>query len=456
MASSRWLPRLAATLAITVALLLGWSVVVLVAELHVHGARSRCVVLALAWFAFAVGAGAVLAWAFLAARTEMDRGAQVVAATAATSRDWVWETDVSDHLTYSNEAVTQVLGYRPDELLGMSLFDLLGDEVDRSAARAIHAQARRLASGWDDVELTWAHRDGSTVTLQGSAAPIRDRKGHVVGFRGTRRLLGDDRQARAGVVAARQRVAEVLATRGVDMALQPIVDLTSGRLTGVEALARFRDARSPDTWFGDAQVAGRARQLDEFTFTAALGLLASIPEPVYLSVNASPELLMDDGFRDRLTGSGVPLSRLVIEITEHARVPDYGDLNAALSSLRARGVRFAIDDTGAGYASLSHVLQLSPDIVKLDRALIAHLHEDRARRSLVTALVLLSLDVGATVTGEGVETEEQMDTLATLGVDQAQGYLLARPTTDRHQWEAWWTRTWGRGSVVPTSDQHTK
>jgi EAL domain-containing protein (putative c-di-GMP-specific phosphodiesterase class I) len=97
-------------------------------------------------------------------------------------------------------------------------------------------------------------------------------------------------------------------------------------------------------------------------------------------------------------------------------------------------VRLAVDDTGAGYASLNHVLQVRPDIIKLDRTLIAGLTEDRARRSLVTALVLLGLDIGASLTGEGTETLQQLDALNTLGVEHAQGYALARPTTDRQMW----------------------
>ena len=240
------------------------------------------------------------------------------------------------------------------------------------------------------------------------------------------------------------------------MALQPIVDLTSGRVLGVEALARFHDGRSPDAWFADARDAGRTGDLDELTFNAALPLLGLIPDSVYLSVNASPELLMDAGFVERLHESALPLARMVIEITEHARVADYADLNAALTPLRARGVRFAIDDTGAGYASLSHVLQLNPDIIKLDRALIANLDDDRARRSLVTALVLLALDIGASVTGEGVETDTQKDTLATLGVDQAQGYLLARPTTDRNVWQGWCRRSWVPRGVAAAPAQRPK
>jgi EAL domain-containing protein (putative c-di-GMP-specific phosphodiesterase class I) len=110
--------------------------------------------------------------------------------------------------------------------------------------------------------------------------------------------------------------------------------------------------------------------------------------------------------------------------------------------LRNAGVRVAVDDTGAGYASLSHVLQLRPDVIKIDRSLITELATDAARRSLVTSLVLLALDLGAVVTGEGVETFAELETLAVLGVDHGQGYLLSRPTTDPLQWAGWARRQW--------------
>jgi EAL domain-containing protein (putative c-di-GMP-specific phosphodiesterase class I) len=113
--------------------------------------------------------------------------------------------------------------------------------------------------------------------------------------------------------------------------------------------------------------------------------------------------------------------------------------------LRERGVRLAVDDTGAGYASLNHVLQLRPDIIKLDRSLVSHVPIDPARRALVTALVLLALELGSSVTAEGVETPLELTTLATLGVDHAQGYLLSAPTTKTEDWLRWWDRQWLTG-----------
>jgi EAL domain-containing protein (putative c-di-GMP-specific phosphodiesterase class I) len=226
------------------------------------------------------------------------------------------------------------------------------------------------------------------------------------------------------------------------MALQPIVNLTTGRTVGVEALTRFRDGRPPNVWFADAERCGLGRELDEMTFFQALPLLRALPPTWYMSVNASPELLLSPAFRERMLGSGLELDRLVIEITEHVHVADYQALKEALVPLRGHGVKFAIDDTGAGYASLNHVLQLSPDIIKLDRTLLTDLETDRARRSLITALALVALEIGASVTGEGVERADQRDTLALLGVDHAQGYLFSPPTIDHRNWLAWRQPWW--------------
>lgn len=247
--------------------------------------------------------------------------------------------------------------------------------------------------------------------------------------------------------AARQRVDHVLQRRQLDIALQPVVDLTTGRLAGTEALARFRDGRAPDIWLAEAVDTGQGLALDRLTFMSAVQQLKRLPAHCYLSVNATPELILDGQLGDWLNGQQVPLERLVIEVTEHVKIASYAELHVCLAQLRECGVRLAIDDTGAGYASFNHVLQLRPDIIKIDRSLIANITEDAARRSLVTALVLLALDLNATVVAEGVETPSELTTLAALGIDCAQGFLLARPSTDHGRWRRWCEdgRIWDTG-----------
>jgi PAS domain S-box-containing protein len=398
-------------------------------------------VVTLGWMLLVGVAAANVARSLLTSRSTVFRRDQTIAAAASTTHDWLWEADTRQLFTYCSRGVEELLGYRPEELIGSGLNGLLVTS-ERQRVTEIIGQGLLDGIGWEGQEALWLHRDGHPVALNGSAAPIRDQSGRVIGFRGTRVRVTDALRAERGAAVARARVQTILTTAAVDIALQPIVSLSNGRLVGVEALARFRDGRGPDAWFRDAREAGLGKELDELAFNAALTALSALPESCYLSVNASPALITDCGFAARLLDSALPLDRLVIEITEHVAISDYDVQNEALKALREHGVRLAVDDTGAGFASLSHVLKLRPDIIKIDRSLIAGLPNDPARRSLVTALVLLAMDIGATVTGEGVEESAELDTLATLGVDHAQGYLLARPTVDPDNWESWAERTW--------------
>jgi PAS domain S-box-containing protein len=398
-------------------------------------------VVGLGWLVVLLAVAVGAAQSLLTAQAGALRGWQVLTGVAGASREWVWEADSQMRLTYSNERVRDLLGYDPAQLYGQPMPDLLVDGQSTAALTVLGAALTDRA-GWDDVELLWRHADGHAVPLQGSAAPILDADGAVIGFRGSRRAVSAELNQQRTLAAARERIDRVLTDSALDTALQPIVDLASGRLVGVEALARFRDGRRPDQWFGDARDTGQSLDLDRLAFVTALSTFPQLPPGVYLSVNATPALLTDPRFRSAVVDSGVPLERLVVEITEHVEIFRYEEITAALTPLRERGVRLAIDDTGAGFASFSHVLKLRPDVIKIDRSLIAGVHEDPARRSLITALVLLALDLRAAVTAEGAEQAAELEALLDLGVDHVQGYLLARPTTDRAAWARWWGRNW--------------
>ena len=396
---------------------------------------------AVVWLPLVLIAAAAVATSLIRARRELFSREQSLAAVADTSTDWLWEADTDQRITYSSAGVTALLGYSPAELIGRTTPSLLHPSQHHVTDDLLQ-RAVADGDGWDSVELPWLAADGTEVRLVGTAATIKDERGQVVGFRGTRRAVRPAEVAERAVAAARTRVDGLLSSGKLDIALQPIIDLTSGRIAGVEALARFRDGRGPDLWFRDAADVGLGLELDRLAFQTALALFPLIPADCYLSVNATPELVLSGTLHADLLDPALdlPLDRLVIEITEHARVTSYAQLQGVLSPLRERGIRVAVDDTGAGYASLSHVLQLRPSIIKIDRSLVADIAQDAARRSLVTSLVLLALDLGASVTGEGIETASELDTLTLLGVDTGQGYLLARPNLDRRHWSTWWTR----------------
>lgn len=357
---------------------------------------------------------------------------EALEAHAETTSDWLWEATPDLILTYSSRRVEDVLGYTPREVVGRDAHDFMTPSTARRSREALLSGATR--QGWRDLHSEWLHAQGHAVALRHSGEPVSDERGRILGYRGTCTVERPDQQDEHRRSVLRQRVSQVLEADSITMALQPIIEIATGRLVGVEALARFADGRRPDVWFEEAGEAGLRVELEMLAVRAAVARLGELPDGVTLSVNACPEAIIDPRFALMLLDSGIPLSRVVIEVTEHTRIEEYTRLQTTLATLRAAGAGLAVDDTGAGYASLTHVLQLRPDIVKLDRSLVTGVETDRARRTLITSLTLLALDIGALVTAEGVETAAELEAVATLGVDHAQGYLIARPAIDLTDW----------------------
>ena len=224
-----------------------------------------------------------------------------------------------------------------------------------------------------------------------------------------------------------QRLDDVMALGQPTMVFQPIYDLTTRRMTGVEALSRFdaKPTRSPDLWFRDAATVGLGIDLERRAVASALKALQHIPTDTYVAVNASPDVIEAGVLHSLLRD--VDARRLVLEITEHVSVADYGRLSEELAPLRALGVKIAIDDAGAGYASMRHILSVEPDFIKLDMSLTRAIDKDRKRRALASALIAFAHEIRANIVAEGVETAGELHTLCELGVRTAQGYFLSRP-----------------------------
>jgi EAL domain-containing protein (putative c-di-GMP-specific phosphodiesterase class I) len=211
------------------------------------------------------------------------------------------------------------------------------------------------------------------------------------------------------------------------MVFQPIVDLRNGQTVGVEALARFGEdaARTADLWFADAAELGMRAALEATAFSTATAQLDALPDSLFMSVNISPETAVQGDFLSGMSEAALP--RLVVELTEHAPVHDYDELRTALAPLRTRGGLVAVDDAGAGFASLRHILLLNADFIKIDASLTQDLDSDRSKRALASALISFATEIGALVIAEGIEHQRDLDTLKELGVTHGQGYLLGRP-----------------------------
>ncbi len=226
--------------------------------------------------------------------------------------------------------------------------------------------------------------------------------------------------------ATRKAVRAVIENNGLQILQQPIVAIGDGKPVGVECLARFPDAekRGPDKWFEDAAEVNLGLELELLAIDRGLETMSHHPKGAYLSVNASPETVLSGALEERL--SKIEGRQIVIELTEHHQVDDFSALKESLDRLRPYA-RIAIDDVGAGYSGLRHLVDLQPDLLKLDMSLTRDIHTDVARQALTGAMVHFASEIGAKLVAEGIECEEERKKLAELGVEYAQGYFFARP-----------------------------
>lgn len=236
------------------------------------------------------------------------------------------------------------------------------------------------------------------------------------------RVLGERQRARLV-----ERMQGVIAQCRFSIVYQPVRDLARDAVVGYEALARFsaEPQRGPDEWFAEAHNVELGHWLEILAIEKALEGLGQIPQDQYLALNVSPQTILTGALEKALQDA--PLGRLMLEVTEHSSIADYGLLSESLSQLRKGGLRLAVDDAGSGYASFRHILKLRPDVIKLDHSLIRGIDADSGSRALAAALITFARETGSSVVAEGVETQEELAALRALGVTTAQGFLLGRP-----------------------------
>jgi len=203
---------------------------------------------------------------------------------------------------------------------------------------------------------------------------------------------------------------------------QPVVDATTGEVRGYEALTRFDDGTRPDLCFLEAAAVGLGVELEVVCARAALAAAAALPPAIWLSINLSPDAILA-GHASRLRDEAG--RDLVIEITEHRPISSYPALREVVSD--SPGCRLSVDDAGAGYASLRHILELQPDFVKLDIGLVHDIDTDPARQALAAGLCHFARQTGTHLIAEGVETAGEAEVVRALGVDLVQGFHFGRP-----------------------------
>lgn len=222
------------------------------------------------------------------------------------------------------------------------------------------------------------------------------------------------------------RMLPVLQAGGPTVVFQPIVDLTSLQVVGAEALSRFpvEWGLAPDVAFHEAHSIGVGFELEMLALERAE--LEARAFEGYIGMNASAKLLLDPVYLERL--SCLPLQRVLLELSEHEAVDDYDRLMAIIDPLREQGMRLGIDDVGAGFSSLRHIVLTRPDVIKLDRSIVAGAAHSSVLLTLAQSLVHLGREIGAKTVAEGIEEPADADALRGIGVEFGQGWLFGRPT----------------------------
>jgi PAS domain S-box-containing protein len=367
---------------------------------------------------------------------QAERATELFRDTAHTASGWIWQIDVGYRITYSSAGVLDLLGHHPADVIGRNPMDLLVFDEDRERIDA-DVQATFSTGGWHNWQTRVKHRDGSVRYVRSSATPVYGKNGDLLAYRGFTsdvtaevEATGAESRRAAEHAAAAARIERALADpHGLQMVFQPIVGTGHRGVVGVEALSRFPAAphRPPNEWFDEAWQVGHGPDLELRALREAYRYLAALPPAAYLSLNISPATMLEPRFAAFLDEVGADAARIVIEVTEHAAVADYDALSGVLRQLRSRGIRLAVDDAGAGYASLQHILRLRPDIIKLDRGIVAGADSDPARAALVVAMSSFAASLGMAVVAEGVENEAELCVLADAGIPYAQGFHLGRP-----------------------------
>jgi len=329
---------------------------------------------------------------------------------------------------YVSAASLDLLGYEPDELIGRSAYDLFHpDDVAKvSVAHRSTLEGAPLTVAYrlrrKDHEYLWVETttrvisdedSGEVIEIVCSTRPVGDRR--VV-----EKLSGEDHRRSV------DRVQAVLDKELIYPVYQPILNLETGQVIAYEALSRFpaEPERGPDRWFGEAWDVGLGIPLELLAVRIAARALPQLPDDVSLSVNASPPTVFSERF---ISCFGASPDRVTVELTEHLKVDDYAGFTSKLGPLRAAGGRVAIDDFGAGYASLRHIIKVRPEWIKLDISLTERVDENPLVHALAKSLVSFADEVGVRVIAEGIETEEELEALIDAGFRYGQGFYFGVP-----------------------------
>ncbi len=356
-------------------------------------------------------------------------GDAVLVAVAERLRGSIREFDIAARLGGDEFAVILVTSEREEALA------VAGRIVER-IMRPFQFDGQLMQIGIS-IGLTMAPQDGGTPAQLMKNADLALYRAKSDG-RGIIRVydpeMDEAMQARRALQAA---LRQALARGELSVSFQPIVDLANNRITGAEALVRWQHPKygnvPPAQFIPLAEEGGMMEEIGEFVLRNACAEAAAWPAEITLAVNLSPLQSRDAQIVSTITGimdaSGLPPSRLELEVVESTMLESGSPTEEALWQLHRHGVRIALDDFGTGYSALSYLRRFPFGKLKIDSSFIRDLGYEKADSSIILAIIGLAERMNMLVTAEGVETREQAEILRSYGCAQAQGFLFYRPMT---------------------------
>ncbi|WAH95927.1 EAL domain-containing protein [Arthrobacter sp. MMS18-M83] len=238
---------------------------------------------------------------------------------------------------------------------------------------------------------------------------------------------------------ATTRLEAVLRDHMLMTAFQPVFDLTTGTVVGVEALTRFvSDGGDPaNYWFAEAEDTGLRTDLEFAALESALMAALDLPSQLFVALKLSDAVCLDPRLPALFDQTPVAPDRVILEISGHFPPEQAASLDAAVGPLRSAGVRLSIENTGSYFASVRHIHRLKPEMIKLDPRLTTGLSQDPLRQEIVEAEVGFAREIGAVLTAQHIETSAELTTIAGLGIRVGQGYHLGRPSVQPSEWATW-------------------
>jgi diguanylate cyclase (GGDEF)-like protein len=363
-------------------------------------------------------------------------GDELLKTVACRLRDCLKVTDVAARLGGDEFAIIQTAVKNPSETTH------LVERIYR-AIREPYECASHLITTDASIGIALASGHGADLDQLLKNADLAMYAAKSAGRR-TYRFFKPDMEAR---VKARHvlevELRQAITDGALEVHYQPCVSLRDNRITGCEALLRWRHSErgmiSPAEFIPIAEETGLINQLGEWVLMTACAEAATWPDDIRLAVNVSPVQFKSGTLALKivaaLAASGLPASRLELEITEAVLIRDDEAALAVLHQLRAIGVRIALDDFGTGYSSLSYLQRFPFDKIKIDRCFIDDITEPDGSSCIVQAVVNIAVARHMTATAEGVETKQQLESLRALGCAEMQGYLFsqAKPAAEIRQ-----------------------